>query len=110
VPKRVRGGHCSAGVFERLRDIDGNKGLILNDEDRAPMESWAFHEVSRGAAKRETARGGGLPQWAARCPELSINPQSRNKRDNRLGRPSPAELRRGRCCVKKLHPSKMGRH
>jgi hypothetical protein len=40
VPKCVRAGHLSAGVFEGLRDIHDNKGLILNDEDRAPMKRW----------------------------------------------------------------------
>jgi hypothetical protein len=90
VPKRVRAGNFSAGVFEGLRDIHDNKGLILNNEDRAPMKPWALHEASRGAAKRETGGGsGGHPQWAAQCPDPSINPQSRNKRDDRLGRPGP---------------------
>jgi hypothetical protein len=50
-----------------------------------PAKLVLFMVVSSGAAKRETARGrGGLPQWAARCPDLSINPQTRNKRDDRL--------------------------
>ena len=36
-------------------------------------------------------------EWAALCPEPSINPQTRNKRDDRLGRPSwPALTDRAR--------------
>jgi hypothetical protein len=33
----------------------------------------------RGAAKRELPEAGTASSWAARCPELSINPPERNK-------------------------------
>jgi hypothetical protein len=47
--------------------------------------------VSLGAAKRKLPEAGAayLNEWAALCPEPSINPQTRNKLDDRLGRPSP---------------------
>jgi hypothetical protein len=47
--------------------------------------------VSLGAAKRKLPEAGAayLNEWAALCPEPSINPQTRNKRDDRLGRPGP---------------------
>jgi len=48
-----------------------------------------------GAAKRKLPEAKAASSRAARCPEPSINPQARNKRDDRLGETKPAKLRRG---------------
>jgi hypothetical protein len=77
VPNRVRAGDFSAGVFENLRDIHDNKGLILNDEDRAPMKPWALHEAPVARLSANYQRQGGHPQWAAvsRAVDQSSNTQ-----------------------------------
>jgi len=70
VSKHVRAGNFSAGVFEGLRDIHDNKGLILNDEDRAPSQAGVAHGGVPWRGKAQTARGrGGFPHWAGRFPE-----------------------------------------
>jgi hypothetical protein len=60
------------------------KGSSSQTRIERPAKLVLFMLVSRGAAKRQTARGRSDLLWAARCLELSINPQWRNKRDDRL--------------------------
>ena len=56
--QRVRCRKRGAGALERLRDGHDDKGFILNDEDRAPIERRALHQISSGAAKRKLPEAG----------------------------------------------------
>jgi hypothetical protein len=60
------------------------KGSSSQTRIERPAKLVLFMFGIRGAAKRQTARGRSDLLWAARCLELSINPQWRNKRDDRL--------------------------
>ena len=70
----VRRRHLGAGVFERLCNVEGNQGLILDSENRMPVKSCS---VFTGAAKRNLPEA--VRPRGRSCPELSIDPHTRNK-------------------------------
>ena len=74
---------------ELRRRFTFEEGLVLNDEDRVPVESGALHMISSGAAKRKLPEAGAISLEGPRCPEESINPHIATRRDDRHGRQSP---------------------
>ena len=53
VLERVGGRQRSAGVFESQCEVHDNKGLVFDDQDRAPLKGRTFHVRSLfSAAKR----------------------------------------------------------
>jgi hypothetical protein len=87
VPERV--GRCDMGsaLFKRHGNVHGNQGLVFHDEKTDATKNRMFHKCSTGAAKREEPEARG--DDGRLCPKPSINPQTRNKRYDRLGRQSP---------------------
>ena len=86
VCRRQRG----AGAFKGLRDVhERSSGSSSTMRIERPSRVGRCIRFSSGAAKRklpEAVRPRHLGRW---CPELSINPHTATKRDDRLGRQSP---------------------
>jgi hypothetical protein len=63
VCRRQRG----TSSFELLSDVHDDKGLVLNDEDRSPVERRALHQIFQWRGKA-CQRQGGLVTWTAGVP------------------------------------------
>jgi hypothetical protein len=64
--------------------LNAIKGSSSQTRIERPAKLVLFMLVSVARQSAKLPEAGGDLSWAARCLELSINPQRRNKRDDRL--------------------------
>ena len=103
MPKRVRRRHLSAGRLERLRNIQGDKGLILDDEDGPPRRvgPCMVFPVARQSANCQ--RQGGHFTGPLDVPSRRSNPSGYAKHALIDCHEAPsAELGRPGCCVMRV--------
>ena len=91
-------GHRGAGILKRRGDIEGNKGFVLDNENRTPAEIGhdMGHPAERGQAHHCQSQGD-LFEVGRGCPERQSILHARNKRNDWPLKAGAEELGRSRC-------------